>query len=434
MSQPASPGDLRKRTASTLAVDRDADVPIGVQLAWALRTRIGDGEFAPGQRLPGLRELAEAIGVNLNTVRAVYQRLEQEGLIESQQGSGTFVAADARSALRRSARSRPTPRATARETGVDPREVAAALYVAPETPAAEQHRRASSPRSGSADAAAQADRGVRAGARRARSRATRASRPAGRAAGRSASVRRCSAPRSSSSVRADARPPPGGRAGGDRRAGRAPSSSAATPARSAQGRGRGRAAEATQAAREGRPAPASERARAPGEHVSRRPMRELASAPIDEQRRAATRLLTLKRVGMAAATAFVDGEHLDGLPAARRVWIGSQAVGSARRSAWALWASSSIVLAVLVVRDGAAAYVAEQRLRRASTGRERVERRSTWLRSMRAESERHVSQRVGITALERIVMVNVYVAVITLVVWYVFFASAPAPTLCTLHC
>src|ERR1700704_3201719 len=75
-----------------IAVDRNADVPIGVQLAWALRTRIGDGDFVPGQRLPGMRDLAEAIGVNLNTVRAVYQRLEQEGLIESQQGSGTFVA------------------------------------------------------------------------------------------------------------------------------------------------------------------------------------------------------------------------------------------------------------------------------------------------------------------------------------------------------
>jgi hypothetical protein len=68
------------------------------------------------------------------------------------------------------------------------------------------------------------------------------------------------------------------------------------------------------------------------------------------------------------------------------------------------------------------------------TGRQRVERRSAWLRSMRAESERHTSQRSGITALERIVMVNVYVAVATLVVWYVFFASAPAPTLCTLRC
>jgi hypothetical protein len=36
-----------------------------------------------------------------------------------------------------------------------------------------------------------------------------------------------------------------------------------------------------------------------------------------------------------------------------------------------------------------------------------------------------------VTALERIVMINVYIAVITLVVWYVAFAGAPSPVLCT---
>lgn len=122
-----------------LAVDRNADVPIGVQLAWALRTRIGEGDFAPGQRLPGMRDLAEAIGVNLNTVRAVYQRLEQDGLIESQQGSGTFVAPSGPQGSAAGTIAATAAR-TARETGVDPREVAAALYVAPETvPADAEH-------------------------------------------------------------------------------------------------------------------------------------------------------------------------------------------------------------------------------------------------------------------------------------------------------
>jgi DNA-binding transcriptional regulator YhcF (GntR family) len=112
-----------------LAIDRAGEIPIGVQLAWALRARIGDGRLAPGRRLPGLRELAEMLGINANTARAVYQRLEQEGLIESRQGTGTFVASLA-----------PEPTAVgeiaadaarqARRTGVDPREVAAALYVA----------------------------------------------------------------------------------------------------------------------------------------------------------------------------------------------------------------------------------------------------------------------------------------------------------------
>jgi DNA-binding transcriptional regulator YhcF (GntR family) len=115
-----------------VAIDRDAEVPIGVQLAWALRTRIRDGRFKPNQRLPGLRDLAEAIGVNVNTVRAVYQRLEHEGLIDSQQGSGTFVA----STLRRPSAVGTIAADAAREahaTGVDPREVAAALYVASES-------------------------------------------------------------------------------------------------------------------------------------------------------------------------------------------------------------------------------------------------------------------------------------------------------------
>ncbi len=111
------------------AIDREAEVPIGLQLGWALCARIHDGEFQPGQRLPGLREMAEVSGLNINTVRAVYQRLEQRGLIESQQGSGTFVA----STLRRPSAVGTIAADAAREaeaTGVDPRDVAAALYVA----------------------------------------------------------------------------------------------------------------------------------------------------------------------------------------------------------------------------------------------------------------------------------------------------------------
>jgi DNA-binding transcriptional regulator YhcF (GntR family) len=115
-----------------VAIDRDAEVPIGVQLAWALRSRIRDGRFRPGQRLPGLRELAEATQINVNTVRSVYQRLEQEGLIDSQQGSGTFVAP---TPLPPSAAARiaATAAREAEATGVDPRDVAAALYVVPDS-------------------------------------------------------------------------------------------------------------------------------------------------------------------------------------------------------------------------------------------------------------------------------------------------------------
>jgi DNA-binding transcriptional regulator YhcF (GntR family) len=112
------------------AVDRAAEVPIGVQLAWALRARIRDGRLEPGERLPGLRELAEALEVNANTVRAVYQRLEHEGIIASQRGSGTFVTATPQQQSAVGAIAANAAR-EAHQTGIDPREVAAALYVEP---------------------------------------------------------------------------------------------------------------------------------------------------------------------------------------------------------------------------------------------------------------------------------------------------------------
>ncbi len=113
-----------------IAIDRHAEVPIGVQLTWALHARIRDGRLAPQQRLPGLRDLADALGINPNTVRAVYQRLAHQGLIETQQGNGTFVAS---TPPRASAADTIAARAAreARKRGVDPREVAAALYVVP---------------------------------------------------------------------------------------------------------------------------------------------------------------------------------------------------------------------------------------------------------------------------------------------------------------
>ncbi len=127
-----------------VSIDRDAEVPMGVQLGWALCASIQEGNFKPGQRLPPLREMAETTGLNINTVRVVYQRLEQKGLIQSQQGSGTFVAAtQPRSELARIASDAARE---AHETGVDPRDVAAALYVSPSSPdpktdAAAQRRR-----------------------------------------------------------------------------------------------------------------------------------------------------------------------------------------------------------------------------------------------------------------------------------------------------
>lgn len=118
-----------------LSVDRDSEVPLGTQLGWQLRALIRTGRAAPGTRLPGVRELAEDAGVNVNTVRGVYARLEEEGLIASEHGRGTFVAPGAaqRTEL---ARVLADVAAEASRAGLDPREVAAALFVAGDVSAA----------------------------------------------------------------------------------------------------------------------------------------------------------------------------------------------------------------------------------------------------------------------------------------------------------
>lgn len=75
-----------------LRVDRDSGVPVGTQLVWRLRAKIDRGELRPGDRLPSLREAAAAAGVNVNTVRAAYARLEAAGIVATAQGRGTFVS------------------------------------------------------------------------------------------------------------------------------------------------------------------------------------------------------------------------------------------------------------------------------------------------------------------------------------------------------
>ncbi|HET9676671.1 MAG TPA: GntR family transcriptional regulator [Solirubrobacterales bacterium] len=104
-------------------VDPNDELPVGLQLSWRLRALIRTGELGAGERLPSFRRLAEWAGVNVGTVRAVYEALERDGLVVTRHGQGTFVAEGveasaqleeiASEALRR-----------AEEAGVGPREFA----------------------------------------------------------------------------------------------------------------------------------------------------------------------------------------------------------------------------------------------------------------------------------------------------------------------
>ena len=113
-----------------LKVDRSSDLSPGLQLSWGLRALVASGRLGPGERLPSVRDLAARAGVNVNTARAAYRRLEREGLVVLRHGLGTFVAERAEPAAPAVERLAAEAAAEAGEAGVDPRELATAIYAA----------------------------------------------------------------------------------------------------------------------------------------------------------------------------------------------------------------------------------------------------------------------------------------------------------------
>ena len=75
-----------------LEVDHDSDVPIYMQIVERIQHMVARGDLQPGEQLPTVRKVAEAIGVTPNTVARAYVELDREGVISTQQGRGTFVA------------------------------------------------------------------------------------------------------------------------------------------------------------------------------------------------------------------------------------------------------------------------------------------------------------------------------------------------------
>lgn len=75
-----------------LRLEPSSGVPITRQLVDQIRSHCASGTLSAGDRLPSVRQLAQQLAVNQNTILRVYERLTTEGLIERKQGDGTFVA------------------------------------------------------------------------------------------------------------------------------------------------------------------------------------------------------------------------------------------------------------------------------------------------------------------------------------------------------
>ncbi|HSE97529.1 MAG TPA: PLP-dependent aminotransferase family protein [Blastocatellia bacterium] len=76
-----------------LQLNRESRIPLYVQIASQVRELIAAGRLKIGDRLPANRELARSLDVNRTTVTTAYADLEADGLICSEVGRGTFVAA-----------------------------------------------------------------------------------------------------------------------------------------------------------------------------------------------------------------------------------------------------------------------------------------------------------------------------------------------------
>ncbi len=78
----------------------DTNVPIYLQLIEKIQRMIVTGEWRAGERIPAVRELALAFGVNPNTMQRALAELERDGLLYSERTSGRFVTEDQAHILR----------------------------------------------------------------------------------------------------------------------------------------------------------------------------------------------------------------------------------------------------------------------------------------------------------------------------------------------
>ena len=85
-------------------LDSSSGVPFYRQIIDQVLLAVADGRLKPGSQLPTVRQLAVDLSVNLNTVAKAYREMEIRRIVETQQGTGTFIAARASDAKSREKR------------------------------------------------------------------------------------------------------------------------------------------------------------------------------------------------------------------------------------------------------------------------------------------------------------------------------------------
>jgi GntR family transcriptional regulator len=72
-------------------LDFRSGIPIYVQIIEQIKHLIATGELLPGDQLPTVRQLANDLRVNFNTIARAYRILDDAGVISTQHGRGTYI-------------------------------------------------------------------------------------------------------------------------------------------------------------------------------------------------------------------------------------------------------------------------------------------------------------------------------------------------------
>jgi len=72
-------------------IDLTSHTPVYLEIMGQVKRAIATGELKPGDQLPTVRQLAADLRVNFNTVARAYRLLDEEGIISTQHGRGTYI-------------------------------------------------------------------------------------------------------------------------------------------------------------------------------------------------------------------------------------------------------------------------------------------------------------------------------------------------------
>jgi len=108
---------MTTHTASLFSIATGSADPIYRQLVEQVRRLVASGQLAPGDEMPSVREIAQALVLNPMTVSKAYSLLEMDGVLARRRGLGMIVADTAGSGkpAERAALLRPTLERAARE-------------------------------------------------------------------------------------------------------------------------------------------------------------------------------------------------------------------------------------------------------------------------------------------------------------------------------